>query len=130
MKYDDILYMNNNTKITFEYLYKFDDECSVFMLYVENENFKGRHRFFLYIENIRSAYEGLKSLYDSLCGEVCLSDMESESYFSLSANGYENIVLSGNIGGCYDDIKLGFNIKADQTVISVLKNVLKETLYQ
>ena len=125
---DNIIYENNDSKIAFEYLYKYDDEYSVFMLYVENANFKGQHKFFLYIKDIISAYEELKSVYSSLCGNVIIPDMESESELMLSANGYDDISISGKIGGYYDCIKLEFDFKVDQTVISLLKNILKNAL--
>lgn len=125
---DNIIYENNDSKIAFEYLYKYDEEYSIFVLYVENANFKGRHNFFLYIEDVKSAYEELKCIYGSLSGEVILYDMESESYLKLSANGYDSIIISGKIGGYYDCIKLEFDFKVDQTVISLLKDILKNAL--
>lgn len=69
-------------------------------------------------------------MYSSLNGQVCFFDTESESYYKLCANGYNNIIISGKIGNIYDVIKLEFEFSADQTVICILKNILLNVLNQ
>lgn len=132
MKYnsDNIVYVNNDIRIVFEYLCEHNKEYLRFMLYIENAYFQGQQQFYLYIEDVKTIIDELNNMYNTLNGQVYFFDTESESYCKLCTSGYNNVIISGKIGNIYDAIKLEFEFSVDQTVISILKNILLNALNQ
>ncbi len=124
---ETLIYMNEKVQINFEYLYAYDKYLR-FVLNIKTEMFMGSQEFYLYIGDVSDLIESLKQASETLMGNITFNDSESESYMTLSLDGYNNIMLCGEIGNIFDDIHMKFNIKVDQTCVKLMEEILVKAM--
>lgn len=118
------IYVNYNTKTVFE-IEVCDDYGTMINVFVRTNGFVGQGPLYFNGLNIKKVIEHVATMLDTLSGEIILSDDESSDYFIKFLFCENQLVVSGSIGD-YNDNRLCFNFFADQTVLSLLLNVLKK----
>ena len=117
------IYVNENTETVFE-IEICSDYGSMINVFVKTNGFAGQGPLYFNDLNIKEVIKCVSAMLDTLSGELILSDNESGEYLLKFAFCQDRLAISGIIGD-YCDNRLYFKFFADQTVLSLLMNVLK-----
>ena len=91
---------------------------------VKTAKISGYHAFFLTPTVIEKHIETLKVMYNNLTGNLHIHDNESDSFILLNSN-EDKWFLEGQLGSSWEGNMMMFRIHADQTVIMLLLDFLR-----
>ena len=120
---DKILYEDNISSLTFESLYCVGGYVTYEIL-ISTSGFSGNCNFCIKEKNIQEYIKCIDAMIDSLSGEVIVRDCESDAFLKFYFEDTMRLYVLGQVGGSYEDNMLKFKMKADQTLLSRLKNSL------
>ena len=94
---------------------------------VQSYDFSGKGPIYLNAEKQRKAIVTLQNMIESLSGELVLYDEESEKYYIQIYFFNGELKVKGVLGD-YSDNQISFCFFADQTVLTLLMQVLEELI--
>ena len=118
-----IIYQNNTNMISIQSLYCIGGYVT-YEVAVSTDSFSGSCSFCISEDMVKDYVEVIKSMTNSLNGEIEIRDCESDAYLKFYFEDKKNFYVLGQIGGSYEDNTLKFKLKADQTILYGLKEKL------
>ena len=118
-----MIYDDKKGSISMEALYAVDGYIT-YNITVSSIGFSGYGHFCIHEDDVQNIVLKINNMQDSLCGKITIEDGESDAFLKVSFQNDMNLFVSGQLGGSYEDNMLKFKIRADQTMLSGLKEVL------
>lgn len=84
---------------------------------VKSSGFEGSSNFCISRENLITAIETLRKMYNDLTGSCVVTDYDSDAFIAFELNGLGHLSISGQIGGSHQDHNMKFKYISDQTVL-------------
>lgn len=120
---DKILYKDSISSLSFESLYCVGGYVTYEIL-ISTSGFSGNCNFCIEEKIIQDYIKYMNTMIDLLSGEMIVRDCESDAFLKIYFEDKKNLYVLGQIGGSYGDNMLKFKLKADQTLLSRLRNAL------
>lgn len=121
----NIIFRDDNNMLSVELLY-IVDMYYTYEISVWTNGFSGKCNFCIMNSKKHEYLEEIDVVNRTLSGSVEIQDCESDSYLKLYFENPMNFYLVGQLGGSYEDNRLNFKMKADQTLLLGLKKKLIE----
>ncbi len=115
---------SKDKKLSVEYLYCVEDYHTM-TFKVESSGFSGQSNFCISNDSILNILNSLESAMEDLTGDVVIRDRDSDAHIGISMKNFGKLVVSGQIGGSFEDHFFNFKFESDQTILNELRNFLK-----
>lgn len=119
---DELIILDSkDKKLSIEYLYCIEDYHTM-IFKVESLGFKGHSNFCISKEDMKNIIKSLKLAKEELTGSVEIKDRDSDAHISITMMNLGKLIVSGQIGGSFEDHYFRFKFESDQTILNELRS--------